>query len=221
MGTPYFWSLTMAKRHQFSRRDDVESIIYWLAYLIKGKLPWDYEYYYNEEEKHNPLSLDGNDWDKILDRKKNISETDVWERLPIDMKHLFKYAIRIEPDQEPDYDYVLNTLTHLRNKSLKIEDVKEPHTTALTTGKHLHKSSSLGSKVVSKINYNSILSQIKVSGMEINLNSISTVQQNKTLNSVNFTKWSNPKYAYLYRQQFSVRVARKGIKEYGKEAEYI
>ena len=69
MGTPYFWSLSMAKRNIYSRRDDIESTIYCLAYLIKGKLPWDQEYYLIEEEKWSPKSSQGNEWDKILERK--------------------------------------------------------------------------------------------------------------------------------------------------------
>ena len=113
MGTPYFCSLLMAKTNKYSRRDDIESIIYCLAYLIKGKLPWDQDYYLIEEEKCSPRNADGNDCDKILERKKNINEHDVCDRLPIDLKHLFKYTIRIDIDEEPDYDFILNTLTYL------------------------------------------------------------------------------------------------------------
>lgn len=51
MGTPYFCSLPMAKKNEYSRRDDIESVIYCLAYLIKAKLPWDQDYYLIEEEK--------------------------------------------------------------------------------------------------------------------------------------------------------------------------
>lgn len=54
MGTPYFCSLSMAKRNVYSRRDDIESIIYCLAYLMKGKLPWDQDYFLLEEEKCSP-----------------------------------------------------------------------------------------------------------------------------------------------------------------------
>lgn len=88
MGTPYFCSLPMAKCNVYSRRDDVESVIYCLAYLIKGKLPWDQDYYLMEEEKVSPRN-DGNECDKIIERKKNINEVDVCDRLPIDLKHLF------------------------------------------------------------------------------------------------------------------------------------
>lgn len=119
MGTPYFCSLSMAKRNVYSRRDDIESVIYCLAYLIKGKLPWDQDYYLLEEEKCSPRDSKGNDWDKILERKKHINEFDVWDKLPIDLKQLFKYAIRIEEDQEPDYNYILNVLIRIRNRSLK------------------------------------------------------------------------------------------------------
>lgn len=198
MGTPYFCSLSMAKRHVFSRRDDIESVIYCLAYLIKGKLPWDQDYYLYEEEKCTNKSKDGNEWDKILERKKNINEADVCDKLPIDLKHLFKYAIRIDSHQEPDYDYVIGLLTHLRDKSLKAEGVIEPHRTTLTTMKPTQRKDSLSSKVVSRINYKSIISQVKISGMDINLNTITTLQQNKTINSVNFTNWSKIWVYFLY-----------------------
>lgn len=118
MGTPYFCSLPMAKCNVYSRRDDVESVIYCLAYLIKGKLPWDQDYYLMEEEKVSPRN-DGNECDKIIERKKNINEADVCDRLPIDLKHLFKYTIRIGPYEEPNYDFIISILTHLRDRSLK------------------------------------------------------------------------------------------------------
>ena len=187
MGTPYFCSLPMAKSNIYSRRDDIESIIYCLAYLIKGKLPWDQDYYINEEEKDNPENEDGNEWDKILERKKYIKESDVCDRLPIDMKHLYKYAIRLKFDEEPDYDMLVKYITNMRDKSLKREGIKEINKTAHTTQKLIVNSDSQSSRMVSHVNHKSILSKVKISGVEININTISTIQQNKTLNSLNFT----------------------------------
>lgn len=69
MGTPYFCSLSMAKRNIYSRRDDVESVIYCLAYLIHGRLPWDEEYYLHEELKWKFEKSGSNEWDKILELK--------------------------------------------------------------------------------------------------------------------------------------------------------
>ena len=62
---------------------------------------------------------------KFQKGNKNINESDVCDRLPYDLKNLFKRAIRIEIDEEPDYDYIMDTLVYLRDKSLNSEGFQD------------------------------------------------------------------------------------------------
>lgn len=87
----------------------------------------------------------------------------------------------------------MNTLVYLRDKSLNSEGFKQkvvkPVNRVLEGEGELRESS----KIVSKKNMN-IDSKVIISGLE-NMNSISTLQKNNTLNSVNFTNYSkNLKY---------------------------
>lgn len=127
---------------------------------------------------------------KFSSLNKWIWETDVWKRLPGDLRTLFKYIIRLGFKEEPDYDYLLRTLTYIKNKALRNEGLEPSNGTTGLTKNNNELMDLESSKVVSKINYISIQSHVKIFGVEANINTMSNLQQNKTLNSVNFTNWS-------------------------------
>ena len=113
----------MAKEKVYSRRDDIESVIYTLWYLIKGKLPWDPDYFAIEEEKGQPERGKDSEMDQILERKKYMDDSKVRDNLPSDLQVLFTYIRKLRYEQEPDYQFLTDTLIHFRDKSLKMENI--------------------------------------------------------------------------------------------------
>jgi hypothetical protein len=128
---------------------------------------------------------------KSSKENKNINEADVCDRLPVDLKHLFKYTIRIGYYEEPKYDFIISNLTHLRDRSLKNEGITN-HMNNIPSVKPnpLQPPMTRSSKVISRVNHKSINSKVQMSGMELKMNTITTLQGNKTLNSINYTNCS-------------------------------
>ena len=114
----------MAQKKLYSRRDDIESIIYTLAYMIKGKLPWDQDYFEIEEEKGQPEKGKDSEMDQILERKKVMDDKKIWENLPHDLQELFIYSRNLNYEQEPDYSFLTDSLLLLRNQALGKEGFK-------------------------------------------------------------------------------------------------
>lgn len=85
IGTPNYISLNVHNLHQPGRRDDVESTIYIMIYMMFGFLQW---------ESHNI--------DKIIEMKKNISNN---QDIPHVVKQYLLYVRSLKYDEEPIYDY--------------------------------------------------------------------------------------------------------------------
>lgn len=180
--------MSMAKNKVYCRRDDIESVIYTLSYLIKGKLPWDPDYFNFEEEKGVPERGKDSEMDQILERKMVMDDSKVRDNLPTDMQILFTYARKLKYKQEPEYQFLIDTLLHLRNKALREEGFIIEHP---LFGVPPVQSNSLDSKALeSNQQYKSIMSAIKISGLDPNVNTI-TLQQNKTLNGSKYSMCSN------------------------------
>ena len=77
---------------EISRRDDIETLGYNIIYFMKGKLPWSHI----------------NDFDMILDKKKDTTLDELCEGLPEEFKEFIKYSRELEFEQEPDYKYRKN-----------------------------------------------------------------------------------------------------------------
>lgn len=85
IGTPNYISLNVHNLNQPSRRDDVESTIYIMIYMMFGFLQW---------ESHNI--------EKIIEMKKNISNN---QDIPHVVKQYLLYTRSLKYDEEPIYDY--------------------------------------------------------------------------------------------------------------------
>jgi serine/threonine protein kinase len=83
IGTLNYISLNVHNLHQPSRRDDVESIIYILIYMMYGLLEWDSE----KDEKN------------IIEMKKNVA------KMPSFITDNLLYIRSLKYDEEPIYDY--------------------------------------------------------------------------------------------------------------------
>jgi serine/threonine protein kinase len=91
IGTPNFVSLNIHNGNEPSRRDDIESIVYILIYLLFGNLKWD-----KEERIENIMSL------KVeLTNDKNI---------PLFIKLLLFYVRQLKFEEKPNYKYLVNIL---------------------------------------------------------------------------------------------------------------
>lgn len=94
IGTPNFLSLNCHQGSNGSRRDDIESILYVLIYLMKGSLPW-------ENAKSN---------DEGAEIKKNTSLQDLCEGLSEVWSSMFTCIRNCAFQQRPDYEYIMNEL---------------------------------------------------------------------------------------------------------------
>jgi serine/threonine protein kinase len=85
IGTPNYISINVHNLNQPSRRDDIESILYTMIYMMFGSLLW---------ESHNI--------EKIIEMKKNVSNN---LDIPYILKQYFTYVRSLKYDEEPIYDY--------------------------------------------------------------------------------------------------------------------
>lgn len=102
VGTLAFGSVSMLKGYTQSRRDDLESVVYLMAYLYNGRLPWTGE--------RNP--------DVIARRKKEVGNRELTRGFPI-YAASFSAAVRaLRFDQTPNYrkllEYLQKALASLR-----------------------------------------------------------------------------------------------------------
>jgi casein kinase 1 len=98
IGSPTFVSLNVHKLSQPSRRDDIESILYILLFLI-NKLKWDYL-----------LVKDQYNNDKIIEMKENI----IYDKdIPATIIELICYCRKLEFDESPNYKYIVDKLNNL------------------------------------------------------------------------------------------------------------
>jgi len=95
-GTARYASINALKGFEQSRRDDLESLGYVLAYLLRGTLPWQGLAAKTKEEKYA----------KILNKKVNISTEKLLKNEPKEFVDYIKYCKNLEYEEEPDYKYL-------------------------------------------------------------------------------------------------------------------
>lgn len=93
LGTPNFVSLNVHKGHEASRRDDLESAIIIMIYLYMGELPWS-----NISTENNPNIIKAKE-DIIYDRE-----------IPELLIDLLVHVRRLTFEEEPDYDFILESI---------------------------------------------------------------------------------------------------------------
>jgi len=85
IGTPNYISINVHNLQQPSRRDDVESIIYIMIYMIFGLLEWD------------SYSIE-----RIVEMKEKLPNN---SKIPEILKQYLLYIRSLKYDEEPIYDY--------------------------------------------------------------------------------------------------------------------
>ena len=92
-----------------SRRDDIESIIYILIYLLNGELPWQKIIIRNNVEKI----------DNIREIKKNINNkiNNTKDNTINYLLLLLNYVRKLKYDEKPNYSYIKKIINLLNNKT--------------------------------------------------------------------------------------------------------
>ena len=110
-GTARYASINALKGYEQSRRDDLESFGYVLAYLLRGSLPWQGITAKTKEEKYA----------KILNKKINIPIEKILKNEPQEFINYIKYTKILRYEQDPDYEYLIGLFKNIFNKVLKEE----------------------------------------------------------------------------------------------------
>ena len=110
-GTARYASINALKGYDQSRRDDLESIGYVLAYLLRGNLPWQGIVVKTKEEKYA----------KILYKKQYFTPEQLLIGYPSELVNYIKYCRLLEYEQEPDYNYLTGLLINIIKNELKEE----------------------------------------------------------------------------------------------------
>ena len=107
-GTARYASINALKGFEQSRRDDLESLGYVLAYLLRGILPWQGIAAKTKEEKYA----------KILNKKINISTEKLLKNEPKEFIDYINYCKNLEYEEEPNYNYLVNLFKDIITKVL-------------------------------------------------------------------------------------------------------
>jgi casein kinase I family protein HRR25 len=107
-GTARYASINALKGFEQSRRDDLESLGYVLAYLLRGTLPWQGIAAKTKEEKYA----------KILNKKINISTEKLLKNEPKEFIDYINYCKNLEYEEEPNYNYLVNLFKDIITKVL-------------------------------------------------------------------------------------------------------
>lgn len=110
-GTARYASINALMGYDQSRRDDLESVGYVLAYLLRGSLPWQGILAKTKDEKYS----------KILYKKQYITPEQLFEGFPNGFNDYIKYCRKLKYEEEPNYKNLKNILSNIIKNDLKEE----------------------------------------------------------------------------------------------------
>ena len=102
-GTARYASIHALEGMEQSRRDDMESVGYVLAYLLRGGLPWQGLKIKTKENKYK----------NILEKKKEISSEELFKGFPNEFAEILDNVKKLEYLDEPEYEMLRNKLLSL------------------------------------------------------------------------------------------------------------
>lgn len=109
IGTARYSSINIHLGIEPSRRDDLESLIYVMIYLAKGRLPW----------QGLPKRKKGSAVDEIRDKKMTTSVASLCLGLPDCFVELLEYSKGLSFTESPDYDHMKKLIV----KTAKIDSI--------------------------------------------------------------------------------------------------
>ena len=107
IGTVRYASINSHLGIEQSRRDDIEALGYILVYFMKGNLPWQGLKARNDKEKY----------EKIKEKKLNISLDTLCQGLPDEFKTFIQYARNLKFEDSPDYSYLKRLINQICEKN--------------------------------------------------------------------------------------------------------
>ena len=176
-GTIKYLSSNVLKGRESSRRDDLISLGYMLIYLLKRKLPWDYNI------------TDLNDLDEFrINKIKDLKETNgngkLFENIPIELVDFVKYTRNLKFEEEPNYSYLHSLLNKIFFKK-NLDNEKQCFSWIKSKKKVNLAQLSISNRGKSSSPFGRILKNIRENKIkEINI---------KTVNEVNLTNSSSYK----------------------------
>ena len=102
-GTARYASINALEGYEQSRRDDMESVGYILAYFLRGGLPWQGMKLKSKEDKYR----------NILEKKKEISSEELFKGFPSEFAEILEYTKQLDYLEEPEYQMLRNKLMDL------------------------------------------------------------------------------------------------------------
>eukprot|EP01028_Stygiella_incarcerata_P014511 TRINITY_DN975_c0_g4_i4.p1 TRINITY_DN975_c0_g4~~TRINITY_DN975_c0_g4_i4.p1 ORF type:complete len:617 (+),score=114.41 TRINITY_DN975_c0_g4_i4:253-2103(+) len=105
-GTARYASIRTHCGTEQSRRDDLESLGYVLAYFMRGNLPWQGLRAHGKESK----------FAKIAEMKMKTSVDVLCSGLPDEMKQFLNYVRSLPFDAEPNYAFLQSCFLHMANR---------------------------------------------------------------------------------------------------------
>lgn len=91
-GTPRYSSLMVMGGHEQARRDDAESLVYLLLFLLKRRLPWQG---FKEEDREKKHAL-------IFEKKKGVLLKDLFDKMDPHWASLLEYVRNLAFTDSPD-----------------------------------------------------------------------------------------------------------------------
>jgi len=102
-GTARYASIHALEGLEQSRRDDMESVGYVMAYFLRGGLPWQGLKIKTKENKYK----------NILEKKKEISSAELFKGFPSEFAEILDNIKKLEYLEEPEYEMLRNKLLSL------------------------------------------------------------------------------------------------------------
>ena len=102
-GTARYASIHALEGFEQSRRDDMESVGYVMAYLLRGGLPWQGLKIKTKENKYK----------NILEKKKEISSEELFKGFPVEFAEILDNVKKLDYLEEPEYEMLRNKLISL------------------------------------------------------------------------------------------------------------
>lgn len=105
-GTARYASINALKGMEQSRRDDLESVAYLLAYFLRGSLPWQGLQVKNKDDRYK----------KILQKKQETSVGELFEGFPAELAQFADYTKNLQFEEKPDYSKLKQLLMDVIEK---------------------------------------------------------------------------------------------------------
>lgn len=81
-------------------KDDIESLVYMIIFLLTGKLPWKSAFPKNTFSK----------WQKVFIMKRSANAKEISQNCPKEFENLIIYARKLKDNEKPDYSYLKSLL---------------------------------------------------------------------------------------------------------------